>query len=407
MNEPTIRESITDYLKKMSLERNPNTTRTYNNGIKAFLKCLQNQGIDPDNTPVSQVSDSWITAFVSYTKNLSPSTEGVYIASVIPWYEYLVMNHWVMFDIQRLHSLNQRRKHFPRKKTTNNTSNYLISRVIDYSISLKYKKVENESEHLRLLRDRALIISLADTGLELSTLCDLYRSDIDLKNSRLEIRKGKKTTNLSRRASAALKDYITARSCLDEGSRRPPTSLPLFARHDARADKNIIPIQVRAAYNIIKKRAKEALGVGYDGEIKPISFRYYFSSSIMQSFASLHPRISQTCQVPFENALYDTAIFDAMKVVEEEVRSITSSDPTDVGINLITKTMQVSNEILFSSVKAEQESAYYLFRGAIGFFKNPLSHRTIDTSDPIRTLECLSLASLLMRMLEEAIIKVS
>lgn len=35
--------------------------------------------------------------------------------------------------------------------------------------------------------------------------------------------------------------------------------------------------------------------------------------------------------------------------------------------------------------------------------ENPLSHRFLDSSDPVKTFECLALASLLMRMLDEAI----
>ena len=71
-------------------------------------------------------------------------------------------------------------------------------------------------------------------------------------------------------------------------------------------------------------------------------------------------------------------------------------------MSLITTAMNPKMPMLvFSSVPAEQESAYYLFRGAVGSFKNPLSHRFLETNDPVKTFEILSLASLLMRMLDE------
>jgi uncharacterized protein (TIGR02391 family) len=92
-----------------------------------------------------------------------------------------------------------------------------------------------------------------------------------------------------------------------------------------------------------------------------------------------------------------------MKVVEDEVRSQIKADASEIGVSLIAKAMQSSPPLMtLSTVLAEQESAYFLFRGAIGSFKNPHSHRFIDVSDPVRTFECLSLASLLIRMLEEA-----
>lgn len=120
-------------------------------------------------------------------------------------------------------------------------------------------------------------------------------------------------------------------------------------------------------------------------------------------FESLHPKIVQRCRIPFETGQYDDAIFNAMKVVEEEVRTRISADPTDIGVALISKAMNPKSPILpFSEVNAEQEAAHSLYRGAIGSFKNPLSHRFLDSSDPVKTFECLALASLLMRMLDEA-----
>jgi len=121
------------------------------------------------------------------------------------------------------------------------------------------------------------------------------------------------------------------------------------------------------------------------------------------SFASFHTKIVQRCQVPFETGQYDDAIFNAMKAVEEEVRARISANPTDIGVALISKAMTPKSPLLtFSSVDAEQEAAHFLYRGAIGSFKNPLSHRFLDSSDPVKTFECLALASLLMRMLDEA-----
>lgn len=42
-----------------------------------------------------------------------------------------------------------------------------------------------------------------------------------------------------------------------------------------------------------------------------------------------------------------------------------------------------------------------LFKGAIGLFKNPPSHRRVDYSDPTEAAEVLLLADLLMRLLNK------
>jgi len=119
-------------------------------------------------------------------------------------------------------------------------------------------------------------------------------------------------------------------------------------------------------------------------------------------FEWLHPKIVQRCYIPFETGEFDDAIFNAMEVVEEEIREKIAADPIDRGVALISKAMNPQAPLLsFSNVNAEQEAAHYLYCGAIGSFKGPLGHRFLDSSDPVSTFECLALGSLLMRIFEK------
>ena len=118
---------------------------------------------------------------------------------------------------------------------------------------------------------------------------------------------------------------------------------------------------------------------------------------------SLHPKIVECCRVQFETRQYEDAVFKAMRTVEAELRARTSGDPNDIGVNLVSKALGGKNPPLrVSTVDAEQEAAHLLFRGAIGFFKNPVSHRETDNTDPAKTFEVLAFASLLMRVLDGA-----
>jgi uncharacterized protein (TIGR02391 family) len=118
-------------------------------------------------------------------------------------------------------------------------------------------------------------------------------------------------------------------------------------------------------------------------------------------FEWLHPKITQGCYGPFEMGEFDDTIFNAMKIVEEEVRVKISADAMDTGVGLISKAMNPQSPILsFSQVKAEQEAAHSFYRGAIGIFTTPLGLRLMDSSDPVNSFECLALGSLLMRMLD-------
>ena len=118
-------------------------------------------------------------------------------------------------------------------------------------------------------------------------------------------------------------------------------------------------------------------------------------------FEWLHPKIVQRCHIHFETGEFDDARFNAMSVVEEEIRAKISADSTDTGGALISKAMNPQTPLVcFSKVTAEQEAAHSLYRGAISSFKGAVGHRFLDTTDPIETFECLALGSLLMRMLD-------
>lgn len=117
----------------------------------------------------------------------------------------------------------------------------------------------------------------------------------------------------------------------------------------------------------------------------------------------LHPKILQHCRVAFRSSQFDDAIFNALKTIEEEIRARIRARASDVGVELISKAMNSkSPQLIFSAIDAEQEAAHLLYRGAIGFFKNPLSHRFLGSQNPLKAFEILCLASLLMHILDDA-----
>jgi integrase/recombinase XerC len=144
---------------------------------------------------------------------------------------------------------------------------------------------ESERERFILLRDRAFLITLADTGLRVHEACGLRRGDVDWQEGRaVIIGKGDQeaVVRFSRRTLGTLKDYINARAGLDGASGRPLTSLPLFARHDDRAGDKVLPISTTTGRNIVKQRVREALGDQAIGSITPHSFRHYFVTTVLR-----------------------------------------------------------------------------------------------------------------------------
>jgi len=65
------------------------------------------------------------------------------------------------------------------------------------------------------------------------------------------------------------------------------SSLPLFARHDKGAGKNVKPIVTDTGRDIITLRVKECLSDEFVKLITPHKFRHYFVTRVVQSSQNL------------------------------------------------------------------------------------------------------------------------
>lgn len=118
-----------------------------------------------------------------------------------------------------------------------------------------------------------------------------------------------------------------------------------------------------------------------------------------------NPTLIGKCLDSFKDDRYEEAIFSAYKLVEEEVRNKAGLDADDIGVTLMTKALHPdTGRLVIPSCKvpSEQEGVYNLFKGAIAFFKNPISHRTVDYNDRLMAIEIISLADLLLQILSKA-----
>jgi uncharacterized protein (TIGR02391 family) len=116
----------------------------------------------------------------------------------------------------------------------------------------------------------------------------------------------------------------------------------------------------------------------------------------------LHPSIREKVWAALARGDLDEAVFAAFKAVEEAVRKSGGFAATDIGIALMRKAFDKNTGSLteLSHPEPEREALAHLFAGAIGSYKNPHSHRTVNLTDLAEAQEQVMLATHLLRIVE-------
>ncbi len=289
MDPYSIYQAVSAYLESIAQARSAKTADTYRYGMQMFLSVLHVHKLDPVETPITSLPDDAIIWFAAYLKDYAPATEQLYIQAVKGFYEYLAAENLTSPNLPRIRLLirqrtrrtGQRLPQFPREA---------IEQVLEYAIKLSDKQSDDDNEHLRNLRDKAFLVTLADTGLRIHEACGLRRGDIDWNESQaVIIGKGNKQAviHFSSRSLQYIREYLAARAAIDGATGRSLPSLPLFARHDKGAGKKTRHMSRIAGYQIVVERVAQALGPEAAGTITPHSFRHYFVTTVLRGSGNL------------------------------------------------------------------------------------------------------------------------
>jgi integrase/recombinase XerC len=242
----------------VTLDRSRNTIETYRWALDYYF-----------NLVGEELSDKSYEDFLIAIRSLSPSTKSVLRSAVMRFYSFCEVG-----DLAKRTRLND---HYARKTRVKPVSfnRDSVEEIISYCETL--------TNSLEELRDRAFVLTLADSGFRISELVGLKRGDIDWREEKVAIvGKGEKPAiiRLSKRSMKALKDYLSARAEMDGKSGKPLNSLPLWAQH-GRINR-IKAMSIDGMRQAIKSRMKD-IGVN----VRIHDFRHYFVTMAMMATGNL------------------------------------------------------------------------------------------------------------------------
>jgi integrase/recombinase XerC len=290
MNKKTpIARVMDEYIHTVASARSMNTGRTYRNAMNAFRFTLTDHNLPPETTPISALPEETVMWFIADQKVYSPTTERLYLTALTGFYEYLTAERLCEINLPRMRLIIRQRARKPGPRLPQ-FPYHDIEMILEYANNIVITPSNNLILQLINYRDRAFLLTLADTGLRVHEACGLRRGDIDWNEGRaLVIGKGNQqaVVRFSKRSLVAIRDYLRLRASLDGESGKSLTSLPLFARHDRGAGKKVKPMTTTTGRNIVTQRVREALGDEAVGTITPHSFRHYFVTVVLRASGNL------------------------------------------------------------------------------------------------------------------------
>lgn len=255
-----MKEQINRFLDTLDLSKN--TIDAYRYALRRFVEIVGEDA--PLNTETFE-------KFLVEIKDYAPSTKQIWRSALLGLYTFCRSN-----DLAEIQGII---RHYTRKqgKRIVNFDREAVEQVIEYCSRL--------GGDLPSLRDRAFVLTLADTGLRISEACALKRGDIDWLEARAVIvGKGDKQAviRFSERSIQALREYHTACASIEPNTRIPLRSQPVFLRHDIRASKRIRPISASGMWTAIKGDPQQGIKgrieeAGVERSLVRIhDFRHYF-----------------------------------------------------------------------------------------------------------------------------------
>jgi len=272
----TILRASSAWLGSVAASRSQKTYETYRCAAKSFLSALFIQNVNAQKTQVSALTVHHIAGFIERLHKHSVSTEKLYLSGIRQFYKFLSAEEYLTVNMDKLDTLISQRSRRPGIRIPKFPESD-IEQVLAWTEN-KMPIASQGRARLITMRDRALILLLADTGLRIHEACKIRRGDIDWKKKIITVigkRNKESIVYLSKRSSHTLNLYLLERAKQNGESGVELIKQPVFARHDLATGKKLSKITTTTGRNVVMWVCMNALG-NNDSMIHPHSFRHYF-----------------------------------------------------------------------------------------------------------------------------------
>lgn len=293
MQTKTIKEIIQNYFCDILASESDQTAETYIQGVRRFEEFLAVREI-AQNSPASHLTPDvwiafadWIKSFRNQKKLLSKSTVQVYLAGVSSFCKYLLRERVIDFsagDSERIRvAFHDSRRGYERplpKLPPDDAVRDLLCAARSVKPMPKRPRLD-----LARLRNIAMLEALRSAGMRAGELVGLKRDDLDYRQHSARVTgKGSKQriVYFDNTAWDAIQTYLRARA--DGAKGKALYALPLFARHDRRIGKSVLPLTTDTVRMVFNQLARDA---EIEIAMTPHSLRHAFATRILEATSDL------------------------------------------------------------------------------------------------------------------------
>ena len=115
------------------------------------------------STPISTLPEDAVSWFIAALKVYSPTTERLYLTALSGFYEYLSAERLCEINLPRIRLLIRQRARKPGQRLPQFPYNN-IEKILEYANNIAVYRLNDPQDQLINYRDRAFLLTLADTG---------------------------------------------------------------------------------------------------------------------------------------------------------------------------------------------------------------------------------------------------